>query len=203
MAGNAGASSSRWYKPMPGFAPHPPAFKHRWGAKLLGATMWFWIFYRAKQDGPVLLVSRLTRLSAQQKSVWNASRRTQKQARKQHRCSSLATVFMQISLLDSPYRAIWTGSMLTRTTMGATNVADALPPLLRTRILFTAPRLTDIRSFAPAGMTGLETPLGRPRPPPRRPRRQPPLKPRSSPTSIQSPRFLLLSRPHVCVGIAL
>ncbi|GAK66164.1 NADH dehydrogenase [ubiquinone] 1 beta subcomplex subunit 2-like isoform 2 [Moesziomyces antarcticus] len=55
MAGNAGASSSRWYKPMPGFAPHPPAFKHRWGAKLLGATMWFWIFYRAKQDGPVLL----------------------------------------------------------------------------------------------------------------------------------------------------
>ncbi|ETS64079.1 hypothetical protein PaG_01313 [Moesziomyces aphidis] len=55
MAGNAGASSSRWYRPMPGFAPHPPAFKHRWGAKLLGATMWFWIFYRAKQDGPVLL----------------------------------------------------------------------------------------------------------------------------------------------------
>ena len=42
---------------MPGFHPHQPAFKHRWGAKLLGATMWFWIFYRAKQDGAVLLVS--------------------------------------------------------------------------------------------------------------------------------------------------
>ena len=57
MAGPAGATSSRWYKPMPGFHPHQPAFKHRWGAKLLGATMWFWIFYRAKQDGAVLLVS--------------------------------------------------------------------------------------------------------------------------------------------------
>lgn len=56
-AAGAGASSSRWYRPVPGFHPHQPAFKHRWGAKLLGATMWFWIFYRAKQDGAVLLVS--------------------------------------------------------------------------------------------------------------------------------------------------
>ncbi|KAJ1023065.1 hypothetical protein NDA13_005112 [Ustilago tritici] len=57
MAGPSasGATSSRWYKPMPGFHPHQPALKHRWGAKLLGATMWFWIFYRAKQDGAVLL----------------------------------------------------------------------------------------------------------------------------------------------------
>ncbi|KAN0061172.1 hypothetical protein ACQY0O_006907 [Thecaphora frezii] len=47
--------SSRFYTPLHNFHPHQPAFKHRWGAKLLGATMWFWIFYRAKQDGPVLL----------------------------------------------------------------------------------------------------------------------------------------------------
>ncbi|CAO1637995.1 unnamed protein product [Parajaminaea phylloscopi] len=52
--GSAGAGS-KWYRPMHGFHPHQPAFKHRWGAKLLGATMWFWIFYRMKQDGPVLL----------------------------------------------------------------------------------------------------------------------------------------------------
>lgn len=30
---------------------------YRVGAKLLGASMWFFIFYRARQDGPVLLVS--------------------------------------------------------------------------------------------------------------------------------------------------
>lgn len=61
MAGGHGGESTsgagRWYRPMHGFHPHRPAFKHRWGAKLLGATMWFFIFYRAKQDGPVLLVS--------------------------------------------------------------------------------------------------------------------------------------------------
>lgn len=74
MAGHAaGASSSRWYKPMPGFHPHQPAFKHRWGAKLLGATMWFWIFYRAKQDGAVLLVS-LMRLALRAKARIDAGR---------------------------------------------------------------------------------------------------------------------------------
>jgi hypothetical protein len=51
------SSTSRWFRPTPGFAPHAPAIKHRYGAKLLGATMWFWILYRAKQDGAVLLVS--------------------------------------------------------------------------------------------------------------------------------------------------
>ncbi|CAE6431964.1 unnamed protein product [Rhizoctonia solani] len=45
MAGPAG----------PGFHPHPPGFGHRFLAKTLGATMWFFIFYRAKQDGPKLL----------------------------------------------------------------------------------------------------------------------------------------------------
>ncbi|PWN99952.1 hypothetical protein FA09DRAFT_294630 [Tilletiopsis washingtonensis] len=49
------SSTSRWFRPTPGFAPHAPAIKHRYGAKLLGATMWFWILYRAKQDGAVLL----------------------------------------------------------------------------------------------------------------------------------------------------
>ena len=51
------SSTSRWFRATPGFAPHAPAIKHRYGAKLLGATMWFWILYRAKQDGAVLLVS--------------------------------------------------------------------------------------------------------------------------------------------------
>lgn len=47
----------RWYRPVYGFNPHKPAFKHRFMSKALGGIMWFWIFYRAKQDGPVLLVS--------------------------------------------------------------------------------------------------------------------------------------------------
>lgn len=36
---------------------------HRLGAKLLGASMWFFIFYRARQDGKVLLVSGFTLVS--------------------------------------------------------------------------------------------------------------------------------------------
>jgi hypothetical protein len=34
--------------------------KQRWpalSAKVIGALMWCWIFWRAKQDGPVMLVS--------------------------------------------------------------------------------------------------------------------------------------------------
>ncbi|RKP10790.1 hypothetical protein THASP1DRAFT_12364 [Thamnocephalis sphaerospora] len=34
--------------------PHAGA-AHRWTAKLLGASMWFFMMYRAKQDGPTLL----------------------------------------------------------------------------------------------------------------------------------------------------
>ncbi|PWN89335.1 hypothetical protein FA10DRAFT_302686 [Acaromyces ingoldii] len=49
------SGSSRWYRPVNGFHPHPPALRHRLGAKLLGGTMVFWILYRAKQDGAVLL----------------------------------------------------------------------------------------------------------------------------------------------------
>ncbi|KDN43007.1 hypothetical protein K437DRAFT_257678 [Tilletiaria anomala UBC 951] len=57
MAGGSSStgSSSRWYAPKFGFHPHQPSLKHRAGATILGATMWFWIFYRARQDGPVLL----------------------------------------------------------------------------------------------------------------------------------------------------
>ncbi|VDC07682.1 unnamed protein product [Peniophora sp. CBMAI 1063] len=38
-----------------GFHPHLPGFKHKFLGKALGATMWFWIFYRARQDYPKLL----------------------------------------------------------------------------------------------------------------------------------------------------
>jgi hypothetical protein len=31
-----------------GFHPHLPGFKHQFLAKALGATMWFFIFYRAR-----------------------------------------------------------------------------------------------------------------------------------------------------------
>ena len=32
----------------PGFHPHLPGFRHQFLAKALGATMWFFIFYRAR-----------------------------------------------------------------------------------------------------------------------------------------------------------
>ncbi|KAF7724586.1 hypothetical protein EC973_000894 [Apophysomyces ossiformis] len=38
-----------------GFHPHFAGFWHRFTGKALGASMWFWMMYRAKQDGPVLL----------------------------------------------------------------------------------------------------------------------------------------------------
>ncbi|ORX45266.1 hypothetical protein DM01DRAFT_1328546 [Hesseltinella vesiculosa] len=40
---------------MAGFHPHAASFTHRFTGKFLGATMWFWMMYRAKQDGPALL----------------------------------------------------------------------------------------------------------------------------------------------------
>ncbi|TFY61385.1 hypothetical protein EVG20_g7078 [Dentipellis fragilis] len=39
----------------PGFHPHLPGFRHQFLAKALGASMWFFIFYRAREDGPKLL----------------------------------------------------------------------------------------------------------------------------------------------------
>ena len=63
----------------PGFNPHLPGFRHQFLAKALGATMWFFIFYRARyvalgyalilsdnppaahrQDGAKLLVRPIT-----------------------------------------------------------------------------------------------------------------------------------------------
>ncbi|KAF8893997.1 hypothetical protein BD779DRAFT_967730 [Infundibulicybe gibba] len=41
--------------PSSGFHPHLPGFKHNFLAKALGATMWFFIFYRARQDGAKLI----------------------------------------------------------------------------------------------------------------------------------------------------
>ncbi|ORZ08981.1 hypothetical protein BCR42DRAFT_335131 [Absidia repens] len=37
------------------FHPHVAGFWHRFTGKALGASMWFWMMYRAKQDGPVIL----------------------------------------------------------------------------------------------------------------------------------------------------
>ncbi|KAJ3967582.1 hypothetical protein EV361DRAFT_929877 [Lentinula raphanica] len=41
-----------------GFHPHLPGFRYNFLAKGLGATMWFFIFYRFRQDGGKLLVRR-------------------------------------------------------------------------------------------------------------------------------------------------
>ncbi|KAI0915731.1 hypothetical protein AcW1_003751 [Taiwanofungus camphoratus] len=38
-----------------GFNPHLPGFRHKFLATSLGAMMWFFIFYRARKDGPKLL----------------------------------------------------------------------------------------------------------------------------------------------------
>ncbi|KAH9945669.1 hypothetical protein B0H21DRAFT_822876 [Amylocystis lapponica] len=38
-----------------GFHPHMPGFRHKFLATTLGATMWFFIFYRARKDGAKLL----------------------------------------------------------------------------------------------------------------------------------------------------
>ncbi|SCZ89325.1 BZ3500_MvSof-1268-A1-R1_Chr1-1g01108 [Microbotryum saponariae] len=50
MAGHAAGP-----RPAGAFHPHLPGIGYRLGAKLLGASMWFFIFYRARQDGAVLL----------------------------------------------------------------------------------------------------------------------------------------------------
>lgn len=38
----------------PHVAPH-----FYWGSKLLGASMWFWIMYRIKEEGPVMFGMKL------------------------------------------------------------------------------------------------------------------------------------------------
>ncbi|VVT54297.1 uncharacterized protein SAPINGB_P004005 [Magnusiomyces paraingens] len=49
-----GASHGHYkpYGPVP--FPHV-ARSHRFISKFLGATMWFWIFYRVREDGGVIL----------------------------------------------------------------------------------------------------------------------------------------------------
>ena len=49
-----------------GFNPHLPGFKHRFLATTLGATMWFFIFYRARYVSNSL-TSLLSRLDLSQK----------------------------------------------------------------------------------------------------------------------------------------
>ncbi|TCD63040.1 hypothetical protein EIP91_006053 [Steccherinum ochraceum] len=39
----------------PGFHPHLPGMGYKILSTTLGATMWFFIFYRARKDGPKLL----------------------------------------------------------------------------------------------------------------------------------------------------
>ncbi|KAF9924857.1 hypothetical protein FBU30_005260 [Linnemannia zychae] len=40
---------------MAGFHPHLPPTRYSVTAKLLGASMWFWVMYKAKEEGPVVL----------------------------------------------------------------------------------------------------------------------------------------------------
>ncbi|KAJ6594041.1 hypothetical protein B0H19DRAFT_1093489 [Mycena capillaripes] len=44
----------------PGFHPHLPGRGYTLLARGVGATMWFFIFYRLRQDGGKLLVCRQT-----------------------------------------------------------------------------------------------------------------------------------------------
>ncbi|KJA28974.1 hypothetical protein HYPSUDRAFT_115806, partial [Hypholoma sublateritium FD-334 SS-4] len=39
----------------PGFHPHLPGAGYNFLAKALGASMWFFIFYRARKDGAKLI----------------------------------------------------------------------------------------------------------------------------------------------------
>uniref|UniRef100_A0A060TDL7 ARAD1D44924p n=1 Tax=Blastobotrys adeninivorans TaxID=409370 RepID=A0A060TDL7_BLAAD len=50
MAGHAKYSAGNSSIPFPKI----PA-SQRWIGKLLGGAMWFWIFYRVREEGPVLL----------------------------------------------------------------------------------------------------------------------------------------------------
>ncbi|KIJ26553.1 hypothetical protein M422DRAFT_785218 [Sphaerobolus stellatus SS14] len=47
-----------------GFHPHLPGLRYRFLSKALGATMWFFIFYRAREDGAKLLYGLGPQLTA-------------------------------------------------------------------------------------------------------------------------------------------
>ncbi|KAI9227980.1 MAG: hypothetical protein DHS80DRAFT_31258 [Piptocephalis tieghemiana] len=53
MAGNAHPYTPG-YGPKSFRVPHVSA-GHRWTAKLMGASMWFFMMYRFKEDGPTLM----------------------------------------------------------------------------------------------------------------------------------------------------
>lgn len=184
MAGNtAGASSSRWYRPIPGFHPHQPAFKHRWGAKLLGATMWFWIFYRAKQDGAVLLVSAFTLSSASASMVHLEKRCIDREETMMRSTDGLGKAKLarrevaqcSLGLHDTEASALPIGE-----TEGDTDASH-------TRSNIQGP-LTDTASLLEN--TGLETPLGRP---PRTRRRAPRRAPLNRLLSTQSDTLPILA----------
>ncbi|KAL1748740.1 hypothetical protein HDZ31DRAFT_59917 [Schizophyllum fasciatum] len=42
----------------PGFHPHLPGAGHRWLGKLIGASMWFFMFYRIREDGPKVFLGQ-------------------------------------------------------------------------------------------------------------------------------------------------
>ncbi|KAI8319614.1 hypothetical protein GQ54DRAFT_299227 [Martensiomyces pterosporus] len=44
--------------PFGGFVPPKPLLKYRILSKTLGASMWFWMMYRIKEDGPVVFGGR-------------------------------------------------------------------------------------------------------------------------------------------------
>uniref|UniRef100_A0A822ZP70 NADH dehydrogenase [ubiquinone] 1 beta subcomplex subunit 2 n=1 Tax=Nelumbo nucifera TaxID=4432 RepID=A0A822ZP70_NELNU len=52
--GHGGDGHGTTYK---GFTVHHPKRWHVLTGKGMCAIMWFWVLYRAKQDGPVVLVS--------------------------------------------------------------------------------------------------------------------------------------------------
>ncbi|ODV66440.1 hypothetical protein HYPBUDRAFT_153283 [Hyphopichia burtonii NRRL Y-1933] len=49
---------ARYIRHAPVAHPHVDA-KIKWASKFLGATMWFYIFYRVKEDGPVMFGQKL------------------------------------------------------------------------------------------------------------------------------------------------
>ncbi|KAK4753388.1 hypothetical protein SAY87_022186 [Trapa incisa] len=56
MGGGHGHGEGTTYK---GFTVHQPKRWHTVTGKGLCAIMWFWVLYRAKQDGPVVLVMKI------------------------------------------------------------------------------------------------------------------------------------------------
>ncbi|KAK6457263.1 uncharacterized protein RJT20DRAFT_127467 [Scheffersomyces xylosifermentans] len=54
----AGHHIAKYLRHAPVAKPHVD-LKIKWASKLLGATMWFYIFYRVKEDGAVMFGQKL------------------------------------------------------------------------------------------------------------------------------------------------